>query len=371
MSNYKILWIDDEHEALDGFKTQARMEGIDLVSFKSKNEGLNEIKMNYNLYDGVLLDAKIFENENDVKGSEDVDHVFRLKEQLVSLPKKFEIFVLTGQKELFEDKSFHRAFKKVFRKGSDEDEDRLFSDIKEAADKQEDTQLRHKYHRVFEVCTEKYIGEAAAEDLLFLLKIKDNDIDSDKYLNKIRHVIEDLFKAFNTHRLLPTEFIEHGISLNESSKFLAGESEEKGYRHKDSTHLHSQVAHFLKSILFITQNASHRSPTEKYIKEIKTPFLYKSTLYQLLDVLVWFKIHIDSNPKTENWEKIETILYKGEIRQDENGNYYCGEFIFPYKKIHNILKEGEIVKIIREDLNNNIRTKHIYPKFAVDFGKLS
>ena len=32
----------------------------------------------------------------------------------------------------------------------------------------------------------------------------------------------------------------------------------------------------------------------------------KSVLYQLLDVLVWFKMYVDSNPQTKNWERIET-----------------------------------------------------------------
>jgi cold shock CspA family protein len=32
----------------------------------------------------------------------------------------------------------------------------------------------------------------------------------------------------------------------------------------------------------------------------------KSVLFQLLDVLIWFKMYVDSSPKTENWEKVES-----------------------------------------------------------------
>ena len=75
-----------------------------------------ELKKNYPIYDGVLLDAKFFENEDDIKGSEDTDNVHRAKEELLLLPKKFEVFVFTGQAEAYEDKTFNKAFKKVYKK---------------------------------------------------------------------------------------------------------------------------------------------------------------------------------------------------------------------------------------------------------------
>ena len=167
---YNILWIDDEHETLTGTKGRAKRNGINLIPFKSLNSGMDELERNYPFYDGVLLDAKFFENEDDVKGTEDTYNVHRAKERLLLLKKKFEVFVLTGQAEAYEDKTFKKAFTKVYKKGSDEEIDRLFSDIKGAAATQEDTQIRHSYKRVFDVCTEKYIGEYAGQDILNLLK---------------------------------------------------------------------------------------------------------------------------------------------------------------------------------------------------------
>jgi response regulator RpfG family c-di-GMP phosphodiesterase len=60
---YNILWIDDEHEKLVGFKLQARQKGIILTAFKSKDAGIAELQVNYSSYDAILLDAKFFENE--------------------------------------------------------------------------------------------------------------------------------------------------------------------------------------------------------------------------------------------------------------------------------------------------------------------
>lgn len=310
---YNILWIDDEHETLSGTKGRAKRNGINLIPYKSLDGGMSELERNYPYYDGVLLDAKFFENEDDEAGSEDTYASFRAKDRILQLPKKFEIFILTGQAEAYEDRTFKKAFTKVYEKGKDEDVNRLFSDIKEAAKGQLDTQLRHSFKRVFDLCTERYVGELAGQDLLNLLKVTDeSDIDND--FNTIRKIIEDLFTAFHKYNLLPIEFVSPGVALNESSKFLAGKSSdgslftEKGFQHLEETHLPQQVASYIRSILSITQAGSHRSNIDKFVKQVRTPYLFKSVLYQLMDVLVWFKMYVDGNPKTENWQRTEGVI---------------------------------------------------------------
>lgn len=309
---YNILWIDDEHETLAGTKGRAKRNGINLIPFKSLNSGMTELERNYPFYDGILLDAKFFENEDDIKGSEDTFNVHRAKERLLQLKKKFEVFVLTGQAEAYEDKTFKKAFTKVYKKGSDEEIDRLFTDIKLEAATQEDTQLRHIYKRVFEVCTEKYIGEFAGQDILNLLKVND-ETNIDNHFNTIRKIVEDLFTAFNKFRLLPIEFITPSVALNESSRFLAGKGTngsfftEKGYQHLVDTCLPLQISFSLRHILSVTQAGSHRSDIDLHVKKIKASYLLKGIFFQLLDVLIWFKMYVDSNPKTENWVKPELI----------------------------------------------------------------
>ncbi len=310
---YNILWIDDEHESLSSTKGRAKRNGINLIPFKSLNKGMSELERNYPSYDGILLDAKFFENEDDKKGTEDTFNVHRAKETLLRLNKKFEIFILTGQAEAYEDRTFNKAFTKVYKKGSDSEMDRLFLDIKEAAKNQPDTQIRQTYKRVFDVCTERYIGELAGQDILALLKISD-ETNIDVHFNTIRKIIEDLFTAFNKFDLLPSEFINPTVALNQSSIFLAGleqhqdtDAKFKQHRHLEGTHLPEQIARYLKSILSVSQAGSHRSSIDLHIKAVKTPFLFKSVLFQLMDVLIWFKLYVDSNPKTNNWERIEKL----------------------------------------------------------------
>lgn len=309
---YNILWIDDEHESLGGTKGRAKRNGIHLIPFKSLNSGMSELEKNSSFYDGVLLDAKFFENEDDVKGSEDTYNVHRAKERLLMLKKKFEVFILTGQAEAYEDKTFKKAFTKVYKKGSDDEINRLFVDIKLAAANQEDTQIRYAYKRVFDVCTEKYIGELAGQDVLNLLKTSDY-IHIDNHFNAIRKIVEDLFLAFNKFQLLPVEFVTPTVALNQSSIFLSGQEQYEGtdpiykqHKHLNETHLPKPVISSLRSILSVTQDGSHRSMIDLHVKTISTPYLFKSVLFQLLDVITWFKQYVDSDPKKGNWIKVES-----------------------------------------------------------------
>lgn len=213
---YNILWIDDEHDGMSGFKGDAKFNGINLIAYKSLNAGMHELECNCSFYDGILLDAKFFENEDDVRGSEDTYFIHRAKEILLQLKKKFEVFVLTGQAEAYEDRTFKKSFTKVYKKGSENDIERLFLDIKSAASQQEDTQIRHKYKRVFEVCTEGYIGEYAAQDILDLLKTED-EFNTENHFNSVRKIVEDVFIAFHKFNLLPSEFVNPTVALNQSN----------------------------------------------------------------------------------------------------------------------------------------------------------
>lgn len=304
---YNVLWIDDEHESLSGTKGRAKRNGINLIPFKSL-DGIDELEINYPFYDGVLLDAKFLERDIDIAGTEDTDNVHRAKERILQLPKKFEIFVLTGQAEAYDDRQFTKAFLKVYKKANDKDIEQLFTDIKNAADKQEDTQIRFKYKQAFDVCTERYIGDMAAQDLLNLLKIKDNEGTNDHF-NSIRKIVEDLIIAFNKYKLLPVEFVRPNIYLNESSKFLTGKNHkgeyfnEKGFKHFDETHLSIEVSNIIRGLLTYTQAGSHRSGIDQHIRIVQNCYLIKSLVYQLMDILTWFKIYVDTNPKQENWER--------------------------------------------------------------------
>lgn len=333
---YNILWIDDHHEKLAGLKGNAKSKGINLVAFKSVNAGIAELEHNYPFYDGVLLDAKILENEDDLDGTEDTQFIHAAKDQLLQFTKKkFEIFVYTGQVEAYDDIQFKKAFSNIYRKGSNSERDRLFVDLKTAASKLDDTQLKHQYRAILKVCDNKYIGANQFERLFSLildLENKERIEETGDLLNPIRKIIEALFGSLRDIGIIPSEV----KSLNRSSLFLAN-------KHSDYIHLsefiHPMVAANLHRLIDITQDGSHsegelRLRVDEYLQNNSSDFLYKSTIYLLFDILVWSKEFIDRNGDVDG----NKMLWVKKTSEDANHEYDEDRWVM-----------GNVVKISRDN----------------------
>ncbi|MDI5895744.1 hypothetical protein [Flavobacterium algoritolerans] len=387
MSNkvYNILWVDDEHEDMPAFKRLALDFDLKLVPFKSLDAGMAELERNLVLYDSVLLDAKFFEKEDDVADTEDTDYVHRAKERILQLPKKFDIHILTGQAEAFDSSDFKKAFKKVFKKGISEDVEALFNNLKVSAEGQLDFQIRNEYKRVFEIGNEKYLGSKIYEPISNLLKqIKTtNDFEPTKdNLLPLRKIIENSFDILFELSIIPEEIYKTG--LNPTVKFLCNNRNNSGYSLvKDF--MHPSMAYFFDNLVFITQDSQHdkkglKLNVDEYISNIKSPYLFKSLVFQLLDYLIWLKQFIDENPNRELnanlWIKDKNIeiatneSYRmGQLEQDEKGHYHIGEYVLQYRKIHGNYDIGDKLEITKS-IENTSTTKDKYPFFAISFKQI-
>lgn len=287
-----------------------------------------ELEKNHSFYDGVLLDAKILKYEDDQPGSEDTEYIYRAKDDLLQFTKKkFEIFVFTGQAEAYDSRDFKKAFPRVYRKGNTDERTRLFNDLIIAAESQDDIQLKHQFRNIFQLCDNKYIGSNQFERVFFLIKDLENKDSIEKtgdLFNPIRKIIEALFGGLRDIGIIPSEV----ITLNRSSLFLSN-------KHNDYTHLsefiHPMVAENLYRLINITQDGSHgegelRLRVDEYLQHNNSDFLYKSTIYLLFDILMWFKQFIDNHSDVEEnrvlWENKATEtsdwILGCVIRIDEN-----------------------------------------------------
>ena len=104
-------------------------------------------------------------------------------------------------------------------------------------------------------------------------------------------------------------------------------------------------------------------------------YFFKSCLYQVLDVLISFNDLFQRNDKGKLtgslWKKLEAEnIHEGPLEQDNQGNYYCGEFILPFKSVDKKYLPGQKIRILVGDINSNLSTKVTYPRFAVKFETL-
>lgn len=322
---YDVLWIDDQHESMSKLHNTAKDYGIKLHPFKSMNGGCAALENNPYLYDAVLLDAKFFENEDNKPGSEDTQWIHETKDRIRDLDKSLQYFVLTGQASTYASEEFNKAFKNVFEKGKDEDEDTLFELLVQACKNREITKLKVKYPNPFAVCHEDYLGSKEFERVLQIVKDIENPerITNQKdALTPMRKVLEAIFKKLNTIGLIPDQVQNGKGPINGASKFLAGSNNE--YRFHEEL-IHPVIAESIRYLTCFTQDATHNEgnmlDADTYLNNSKNTYLYQSLCYSMIEVLDYLKVFIDENSDSainqSKWELFKTPWYS-------NGSWVFG-----------------------------------------------
>lgn len=380
---YNVLWIEDEPEKQEGFLELAFLEGIDVFQFSTNKAGMDELVAKIDAYDAVILDAKGFVESEDeaAKWTGLQNSILTLN----SLSKKIPRFIYSGYIDKDENASVREMLSNevIFTKG---DTQSLFDRIKEEADKQLDTQIKHEFTRVFEVANEKYLGAKAFDPLLGLLKqvkeLKDFESSID-YFSPIRKLIETSFDKLAEYQLIPDEI--HKAGINPTVKFICYNKKNSDFT-SSVDYMHSTMAYYLDNLVFTLQDSQHlkeglKLKVDHYVSEIKSPYFFKSLVFQLLDYLIWFKSFIDNyeskNKEEPIWSKIESANniqeiennLIGSLKQDSDGNYFINNYIFQYNKVHNIYNTDDEIEILKSIPNTNT-TKGRYPFFVINFKKL-
>ena len=306
---YQVIWIDDQWEELISFDTRAEQNNINLTPFKTSAEGMAELEKDTDKWDAVILDAKVYRNSTNETAS--LSGLFASISKLEQLSSKRIIpwFVLTGQPDLVSNETLQIQLeekgKRIFSKYGSDDVDILFKELKEQADCQLETQIRHEYSNVFDVCTQEYIGDQNSSRLLkILLSIKLLDNQNPIHFNSIRKITEDIFDKLDKLGVLPREHEREGkvekMSFNGKGRFLTNSNKVPTY-----------IQRSIQSIVSTTQDASHsRVNTQTELKTNnlqvdidvqsgRSPYLLFSTVYELLNLIYWLKGFVDENQDIE------------------------------------------------------------------------
>jgi cold shock CspA family protein len=386
---YNILWIDDKHETMMSFKVDAANAGIKLNSFKSSDEGLDFLEKNIKRIDGIILDAKFYKSKSQEEGTEDYKGLWEALKKIEVLKEKKHLphFIYSGQSKIEENDIIQQDLSKLYIKNNPQDKVRLFKDIKKDADQLSDLQLKHKYQRALEVYDKEYLDDKSYLLLFDLLKYLNEDesdflnTNDDKF-NKIRQVVEAVFYACNKWGILDDICIKNGkLNQSNSRKYLSGEE----FTLDDGSRIKSPkppfpkiVARQVEYLIVITGSGSHyenpdQNPEEDWKVNLRhlrsmvnSPYLFKSLVYQLLDLLLWLKAYLDENPDVQKNRSYWTEIPKkkpDETAQDDqwvsgcviNMNEKGYAFFKPDDGSENSFIPDQIVK--EKSLTNGMKVK--------------
>lgn len=368
---YTLLWIDDQPST--SFMDLAYEDPfrIDIHHEYCYADGIKWLNENVDICDAVILDvnckdAAITDIPSMTVFRDNLDKV----KTLCNYRRLIPWFVYTGggyegseSLEYAISGNSDWSKERYYHKPSQQND--LLINIIDSIKGAKEIGIRRKYSAAFS------LSEEIRPDLIEVLTcLEDEEHRNAGILNKIRMIMDWVMDYCFEMGLSLVE--RTGSNITECSKFL------------DKTELSDYIPVYIQraihTLVRVTNEGSHRLKTKEYIENGNAPYLTRSLIYELLNVLNWLttistdkydivarqaKIQeLVDKDKTEKATNTENIISDvGEIQKDGEGNLYCGKHLIQNKHIGLL---GKTIKITKTETNTS-RTKDKYPYFAPKF----
>ncbi len=305
-----IALVDDDQAYAEAQVATAVKHGFAVTWFKTWAQAKAPVREKR--FKAVILDAKGQIDEN--SPTEDIDHLIEARRDLdqwkganIHIP----YVINTG---FDEGATKQRRDERRYLKGNEKE---LYAELKVLVDRSNEQALRDRFSDVFAVLKAPYL-EPAADPLFMnaLLFVERGDKSgSDRLLmNPLRQVIEHLFYAVHRQGMLPDILVTPRINQRLSALYLRGDRVLHPSKSSPTVALRCDrkpmpriIADALDNILRVSSESSHADETiegtnyaldnrEALLEHGVTPYLLSTIVFQLMDVLVWFKRFAEAHP---------------------------------------------------------------------------
>ena len=286
----EVLWIDDECMNSSGELSDlgisvvntAYDNGIKITSMLTYKEGINAIR-NHPLK-WCAVEAVAEGKATTEKASDDFDAARdEIKGiQILNHQREPYIFILSGDEQYHGDHSTIRkpdyCSKSIYAK-SNGDYELLFEDILKIQSVSKLYTCQEKYKDVLTIAND-FCGEGTWQRLLnALYKITINDIKNNPALfNEMRKILEDIMKVLEQYRYSYFAETKEEISLNNLSRYIGNDKNVPVY-----------IQRAFHTLTSVTQNGSHRLEVDSDVSCSRAPYLLRSCLYELCNILIWMR----------------------------------------------------------------------------------
>lgn len=392
-NKYKILWIDDEWDKMTTFQLECKeLYGLYLEPYRTRKAGMEALERNIDHWDAVLLDAKMFdENDNETASLTGLGKAKQRLDEL-SIRRAIPYFISTGQPDLISDKNFKDLFGDYYIKGNDDV--KLVDDMLKAIENSDSQQVKTIYKDVFEGLDKMGVRSCVERILMDILlplhyPAKEPNFKPADHYNQLRKLLEYLFRACNKVGLVPDQCMTDGrVNLNQCSLYLAGKDAEKSgvrYGEKGERIVPDYVESIIRAILEFGNIHSHtvelegedKHKIESIFRTAQSRFIIFGLTLQICEVIIWFSEYIAKHDdkevnlllcnelQREEFTKSEADGAKKYLNRefvpikDKDGIWHCEEC---YVKITSW--ESGKMELTEISLNTDKRTNTNYPYFA-------
>lgn len=329
---YSVIWADDEWATLKKDKEIRELFDknlIEVLDYIPTSEKLKDALEKYkDRVDAVIVDGNFPRNDEEYVDPTDISgliHTIALIE-LFNIKRDIPFFLYTGKKIFLQEickngeLDYFTKNKRLIQKG---DLPVLVNKIIKDVDHIHSVEfmVKKKYQAFLNMAKE--VDEQCEEYLYQFLLDDARDMTYDKAIamfNQLRLILERIQELCKDAQIVPQEV----NSLNTFKYFYRYNTQKdyrgwSGLRSKSGTYkpadgvMPMAVAHSLGILIDITQDGSHKRQdlnllVSEYVYDVKTPFLFRASLYLVMDVIRWYNTLSDGLRKgTINPNKLYVI----------------------------------------------------------------
>ena len=301
MNVYNIIWADDECDTLCRDIAVVKLfdkYGIEVIDSCHTSE---ELRRSFTTFsdrvDAVIVDGNFSRDDVEYLESDDISgliHTISLIE-LFNVKRDIPFFLYTGRKNMLMqickngELTYFIKNDRIFQKGEIE---RLASCIVSVVDKISSPE-HHVIKRFFPLLKEaREISTSLEEELRMFLLAEEKDnrcdqaVDQFTHLRKMLEIIIDMCKE---NDIIPSM----NTQLNDIKYFVGKGGHNNGSKPKEGV-WPPVISSYIWSMIDILQDGSHKVKdlnlhVSDYVVENNTPFLFRSCLYQIMELIRWLK----------------------------------------------------------------------------------
>lgn len=341
LSVYSIIWADDECVALEKDKSIRRLldlKHIEVLSFvRTSQELKDKLEFFNDKVDAVVVDGNFSKEVVAYVDPHDITGLIHTTSFIELFNRKRDIpfFLYTAKKVMLEqlckngEIEYFTGNQRLFQKGNIE---ALFDEITQTVEHIHSREFLVKKNHGALFSLASRVNQECADHLYQFLLDEARDTKCDKgveMFNSLRKMMEQVHSKCIEGHIIP----EYLSELNQFKHFWG----KKGWM-KTEENIRSIVkpienlmppalAKSIGALIDILQDGSHKKENlnlhvSEYVFKAQSPFLFRSCLYQVMDIIKWLVITIESIEKgempqrlyTEDTEEVRPRSYKNTER---------------------------------------------------------
>ena len=396
---YNIIWASDiwEPDKPGSSRTKQQEElqlvaaqfGMKIISTPSNAEEfaaaltryVDECTSSAEKADAVILDGNLSSGEEDEEPYDGLDFAIELKDKYAAKRIPFFLFSGASWAEIASARIKRRRlayFKNRYYEGySPEELKQLLIKLQDEMDVlgSREAEMRKKYAAVFKAAdrfndknVQRVITEALDEEFSSELSLRDTE---DKF-NKLRIIAEGMLQNLAKMDILPAINFGAQVDFLADGRFDDWQVTLRFY-HADKRLMSTTLSSAFRYFRLIVAGGSHTASSDKVLdvvdyvsKESRNSDLYKSALYILMDILLWYEGILDAAEKdpdsvvgrfTSVPRGKEEVI--GTVEMDEDGTLYCGHIKLNTNPA-STLKAGDMVSIRKSSVDTKKPTSTLW-----------